>query len=304
MKTGFIDLQVNGHGGVDLLTAKSIEDIRIVSRSMFTSGVIGYLPTVITAPNEMAVRAIKLIEEVRRDPLPGEAKILGIHLEGPFISRHKCGAHPLINITDPDMKLMGELLSAGTISMVTLAPELPGAINLIEFLSDSGIVVSLGHSNATVAEANAGFDAGAKTVTHIWNAMGKPGALVPGVGEAALARSDIQIQMIVDKVHLPLDLIESTIRKSHGRFIVTNDPVAPAGVGEGRFRFGEMLIEVQDGVARKMDGTLAGGVGLLTESYQILEGIGIEESEILASMTTRPASLIGYDYDEIASEYS
>ncbi|MEI7561947.1 MAG: amidohydrolase family protein, partial [Actinomycetes bacterium] len=170
---GFVDLQVNGHGGVDLLAAKSADEIRKLSQSLYQNGVVAYLPTLITGPKELTLSSLKLIEEVRKNPQPGEAQIIGTHLEGPFISPAKSGMHPKDFIKTPDMSFIGDFLRAGKISQVTIAPELPGALDLIKFLVDSGIVVSLGHSNATAAEAHAGFDAGAKTVTHLWNAMKK-----------------------------------------------------------------------------------------------------------------------------------
>ena len=133
MSAKYIDLQVNGHGGIDLLSAKGADDVRKVSKSLYANGVIGYLPTIITSSLTDAVRAIKLIEEVRKNPLPGEAKILGIHLEGPFISIEKRGVHPVEHIAKPDLNHLKALLNAGLIKIVTIAPELPGAIELIQY---------------------------------------------------------------------------------------------------------------------------------------------------------------------------
>ena len=132
---GFVDLQVHGHGGVDILAAKSVDDIRKLSRSLYANGVIAYLPTLITGPKELSLGALKLIEEVRKNPIPGEAQIIGTHLEGPFISPIKSGMHPVEYIKEPDQTLIGEFLRAGKISQVTIAPELPGALELIKFLA-------------------------------------------------------------------------------------------------------------------------------------------------------------------------
>jgi len=168
---GFVDLQVNGHGGMDLLSAKTVSDIKQVSKSLYSQGVVGYLPTLITGPKSETLRVMALIENAKREAGSDEARILGIHLEGPFISTAKPGVHPLEHFQIPNLDLIGEYLRAGTVSIVTIAPELPGAIGVIKHLTAMGIVVSLGHSNATAEEAHAGFDAGAKTVTHLWNAM-------------------------------------------------------------------------------------------------------------------------------------
>ena len=113
---GFVDLQVNGYGGVDLLKAKDVSEIRKISRSLFNHGVSAYLPTLITGPSANHLRVISLIEQVRKEPLPGEAIIIGTHLEGPFISPVKPGVHPVEHILEPDIKLLGEFIRTGKIS--------------------------------------------------------------------------------------------------------------------------------------------------------------------------------------------
>jgi N-acetylglucosamine-6-phosphate deacetylase len=299
MKPLYIDLQVNGHGGVDLLSAKSADEVRKVSRSLYENGVIGYLPTIITSALPDAVRAIKLIEEVRTNPLPGEAKILGTHLEGPFISIEKRGVHPLEHVAAPDLNHLKALLKAGLIKIVTIAPELPGAIELIQYLVANGIVVSLGHTNANREEAIAGFNAGAKTVTHLFNAMPKPP--LDGTAQVAIEREDVVIQIIIDEVHVPNELVKSTLAKVSDRFIVTNDPIAAAGLGSGTYSLGNMQISVEGGQARRVDGTLAGGIGTLSQSLEIMKSIGVNPVDALASITTRPCELIGVDYQSLIS---
>jgi N-acetylglucosamine-6-phosphate deacetylase len=299
MKQLYIDLQVNGHGGVDLLSAKSAEEVRKVSRSLYENGVVGYLPTIITSALSDAVRAIKLIEEVRTNPLPGEAKILGTHLEGPFISIEKRGVHPLEHVAASDLNHLKALLKAGLIKIVTIAPELPGAIELIQYLVANGIVVSLGHTNANREEAIAGFNAGAKTVTHLFNAMPKPP--LDGTAQVAIEREDVVIQIIIDEVHVPNELVKSTLAKVSDRFIVTNDPIAAAGLGSGTYSLGNMQISVEGGQARRVDGTLAGGIGTLSQSLEIMKSIGVNPVDALASITTRPCELIGVDYQNLIS---
>ena len=299
MKQLYIDLQVNGHGGVDLLSAKSADEVRKVSRSLYENGVVGYLPTIITSALSDAVRAIKLIEEVRTNPLPGEAKILGTHLEGPFISIEKRGVHPLEHVAAPDLNHLKALLKAGLIKIVTIAPELPGAIELIQYLVANGIVVSLGHTNANREEAIAGFNAGAKTVTHLFNAMPKPP--LDGTAQVAIEREDVVIQIIIDEVHVPNELVKSTLAKVSDRFIVTNDPIAAAGLGSGTYSLGNMQISVEGGQARRVDGTLAGGIGTLSQSLEIMKSIGVNPVDALASITTRPCELIGVDYLNLIS---
>jgi len=284
----YVDLQVNGHGGVDFLSASSTDDIRRAARSLYSNGVKSFLPTLITSDPLQLKASAALIREVVNDPRSGEAEILGFHLEGPFISHEKSGVHPQKYIVEPNIALMKEYLEIGSVRIVTLAPELHGAIDLIKFLVDQNIVVSLGHSNATPDEANAGFDAGAKTVTHLFNAMSK----IPGLASAALDRDDVTIQIIVDDVHVDRPKVQIALEKASDRFIVTNDAVAPAGSGDGIHNFGEMKIQVKDGQARHLDGTLAGGIGTLAKSLQILAEMGVSYETALASVTTRPLALI------------
>lgn len=290
---GFIDLQVNGHGGMDLLSAKTVSDIKQVSKSLYKQGVVGYLPTLITGPISETLRVMALIENAKRETENDEAKILGIHLEGPFISTVRPGVHPLDYFQSPDLDLIGKYLRAGTVSIVTIAPELPGAIEVIKHLTAMGVLVSLGHSNATADEAHAGFDAGAKTVTHLWNAMPPMSSRAPGLVGVALERDDVTIQIIVDGVHVAPEVVKATVAAAPDRFVVTNDAVAPAGLGEGKFPFGTFEVEVKSGRAVRNDGVLAGGVGSLYGSLNLLLDLGVALDCAIASMSSRPAALIG-----------
>lgn len=302
MKPKYIDLQVNGHGGVDLLSAKSADEIRVVSRSLYKNDVAGYLPTIITSSLESAVRAIKLIEQVRKDPKSDEALILGVHLEGPFISTEKAGVHPKEFIAPPNLNHLKALLAAGLIKQVTLAPEIAGAIDLIKFLVDQNIIVSLGHSNATKAQAIAGFEAGAKSVTHLFNAMPKPPE--QGLSDAAIERADVVIQIIVDGVHVSDQLLSQTLPKIMDRFIITNDAVAAAGLGDGNFTFGDINVVAKDGQARSVEGKLAGGIANLSDSIKRLSAFGIPDEIAIASATTRPCELIGVNYKSVINHFN
>lgn len=302
MKPQYIDLQVNGHGGIDLLSAKTVAEVREVSRSLFKFNVAGYLPTIITSSITSAMAAIELIEEVRKNPKSHEALILGIHLEGPFISKEKAGVHPLALIAAPDKDHLNKLIGAGLIKQVTIAPEIPGSLELIKYLVSRDIVVSLGHSNATKEQAEAGFSAGAKSVTHLFNGMPKPPA--QGLSAAALERSDVMVQVIVDGVHVSDELLVQTLPKIMNRFIITNDAVAAAGLGTGEFNFGEVNVVVKDGQARSSDGKLAGGVASMDESLARLESLGIPRQKAIDSATIRPCELIGVPYTTVISHFN
>jgi N-acetylglucosamine-6-phosphate deacetylase len=301
LKPTYIDLQVNGHGGVDLLSAKTADDVRVVSRSLFQHNVAGYLPTIITSSLHNTLTAIELIEEVRKNPKSNEALILGTHLEGPFISKERAGIHPIDSIASANMDHLLQLVKAGVIKQVTLAPETPGALDLIKFLVQLNIVVSLGHSNATISEANLGFDAGAKSVTHLFNAM--PKSLNEGLGAAALARSDVAIQIIADGVHVSDELLSEVLPKIMNRFIITNDAIAAAGLSIGRFNFGDIDVTITDGQARSRDGKLAGGIASIEESIKILTNLGVPQEQAIASATTRPCELIGISYYSVINHF-
>jgi len=188
------------------------------------------------------------------------------------------------------------------IKQVTLAPEVSGAIDLIKFLVDQNILVSLGHSNATKAQAIAGFEAGAKSVTHLFNAMPKPPE--QGLSDAAIERPDVVIQIIVDGVHVSDQLLSQTLPKIKDRFIITNDAVAAAGLGEGNFTFGDISVVAKDGQARSIEGKLAGGIANMADSIKRLATLGISNEIAVASATTRPCDLIGVSYESVINHFN
>src|SRR5262245_40030225 len=162
---GFVDLQVNGFAGVDFLDADA-DGYRRAGLALLETGVTAYLPTLITSPEEHLLAALAAV------PADGESpRILGVHLEGPFLSPRRLGTHVASSRRDPDLALLDRLLDGGPVRLMTLAPELPGTDALIARLLERGITVSLGHSDATADQANAAFDLGIRTVTHLFNAM-------------------------------------------------------------------------------------------------------------------------------------
>jgi N-acetylglucosamine-6-phosphate deacetylase len=284
----FVDLQVNGHSGVDFLNARDHEEIHKASRSLKKEGVSGYLASLITSDLEKLKGAARLINEVTQEQNEDEPRILGLHFEGPCLSHERRGVHAPELLRNPEKSLINEMLTIPNFKMITLAPELPGAINAIKELTKNGVVVSLGHTTAERPEAEAAFDAGAKTVTHLYNGMRKDGGLV----DLVLEREDIQFQMIIDDVHVSRELVKKACDKALHRLIITTDAVAAAGLGSGKHRLGDMEIEIRDGRAERTDGTLAGGIGKLSRSLEILEEMGYSREKTLPSVTSRPLELI------------
>jgi N-acetylglucosamine-6-phosphate deacetylase len=281
---GFVDLQVNGFAGVDFLNTDAA-GYRRAGEALLATGVTAYQPTFITQPEDAVVAALREI------PAGDDAgpRILGAHLEGPFISPARLGTHPASARRDPDRGLLERLLAAGPVSQVTLAPELDGADELIDLLHAQGIVVSCGHSDATAEEAARAFERGASTVTHLFNAMRPFTHRDPGIAGAALSRDDVVVQLIVDRHHLAPETASLAWRAARGRVALVSDAIAGAGLGDGTYRLGSVDVEVSNGAARRSDGVLAGSVVTMIESVRNLHALGVPLAEALAAASTVPA---------------
>jgi len=284
---GFVDLQVNGFAGVDFFSADS-DGYRRAGAALLESGVTAYQPTFITSPEDELTAAL---HEVPRD---GSApRILGAHLEGPFIAPERLGTHPAESRRDPDRALLQRLLDAGPVSHVTLATELPGAYELVDLLRERGVTVSCGHSNATAAEAREAFARGAKTVTHIFNAMRPFGAREPGLAGAALVSSDVVVQVILDGVHLADDTARLVWQTAAGRVALVTDAIAAAGAGDGSYTLAGIDFEVENGVARRADSVLAGSTVPMIEAVRNLVALGAPTGAALAAASDVPARIAG-----------
>ena len=284
---GFVDLQVNGFAGVDFLGADA-DGFAAAGEALLETGVTAYLPTLITSDETDLLPAIASVP--MRAPGP---RILGVHLEGPFLSPARLGTHRLAARRDPDPALLERLLAAGRVRLVTLAPELPGALELVDLLHGRGVVVSLGHSNATAAEAHAAFDRGVRAVTHVFNAMRPLAHRDPGIVGAALVRPDVFLQAIVDGVHLDPDIVRLLWRVGAGRLSLVTDAIAGAGLGDGTYALGEIEIVVADDVVRSEDGMLAGSALTMIEAVRNLHALGVTLPEALEAATSVPARVLG-----------
>jgi len=284
---GFIDLQVNGFGGVDFLEADA-DGYRRAGEALLETGVTGYLPTLITSPEDELVAAMREIPIVAEGP-----RILGIHLEGPFLSQRRLGTHPPSARRDPEPGLLERLLAAGPVRIMTIAPELPGAGALIDALHASGVTVSCGHSDATAEQANAAFDRGVHTVTHLFNAMRPFEHRDPGIAGAALARDDVIVQIINDGVHLAPDAVRLVWQAAAGRVALVTDAMAGAGVPDGPYSLGSLEVVVRDGAVRGPNGVLAGSVLTMIDAVRNLLALGVELADAVAAATSVPATVLG-----------
>jgi N-acetylglucosamine-6-phosphate deacetylase len=283
---GFVDLQVNGFAGVDLLDADT-DGYRRAGEALLETGVTAYLPTFITAPEERLLAALREVPTGTDGP-----RILGVHLEGPFLSPRRLGIHPAAHRRDPDVGLLERLLEAGPVRLVTLAPELRGADELVNRLLQSEIAISCGHSDATSEQAEAAFDLGVRTVTHLFNAMRPFRHRDPGIAGAALARDDVIVQVILDGVHLAPETANVVWRAAAGRVALVTDAMAGAGLTDGTYRLGGLEIEIQDGVARGPEGELAGSTLTMVEAVRNLHAVGASFEEALDAATEVPARVL------------
>ena len=280
---GFVDLHVHGFGGVDFASADAAA-YRRAGEALLATGVTAFRPTFVTAPEE------ELLASVRGVP-GGDvgARVLGCHLEGPFLSPARLGMHPAEARRDPDAALLERLLAAGPVAHVTLAPELAGALELVDLLVARGVTVSCGHSDATAEEAHAAFDRGASVVTHLFNAMRPFAHRDPGIAGAALARDDVAVELILDGHHVADDAARVAWRAAAGRVALVTDAVMAAAVGDGRWRLGAVDVEVRDGVVRRLDGVLAGSVLTMLEAVRNLVRLGAPLQAALDAATRVPA---------------
>jgi N-acetylglucosamine-6-phosphate deacetylase len=258
--------------------------------ALLETGVTAYQPTFITAPESA------LLDALRALPANGSApRVVGAHVEGPFLSAERLGTHPLEHRRDPDLALLDRLLDAGPVTELTLAPELAGADALIARARERGVVVSAGHTNATAAEAHAAFDVGVSTVTHIFNAMRPFRSRDPGIAGVALTRRDVSVQMIVDGHHLAEETVRLIWEAAAGRVALVTDATAGAGGDGSSYQLGEVEIEISDGVPMREDGVFAGTVLTMLDAVRNLHALGIPFEDAVGAATIVPARILGRD---------
>ncbi|HKZ14605.1 MAG TPA: N-acetylglucosamine-6-phosphate deacetylase [Solirubrobacterales bacterium] len=286
---GFVDLQVNGYAGVDF-SAPGEDGYARAGAALLADGVTAFQPTLVTAPVEEMVEALGLVAAVATDgTMP---RIIGAHLEGPFLSRERAGAHDRSALRDPDLARLERLLAAGPVSQVTLAPELPGALDLIDALVDRGITVSCGHTEADAAAAHAAFNHGAGAVTHLFNAMRRPEHRDPGIAYAALGHDDVFITLIVEGHHLADDTVRAAARAAGERLVLISDAVAAAAAPDGDYTLGGNIpIHSEGGVVRNAAGSLAGSTLTMLDAVRNLHALGVPLAAALTAATEAPARM-------------
>jgi N-acetylglucosamine-6-phosphate deacetylase len=292
---GLVDAQVNGFTGVDLMTSDE-DGVRQVSRDVARHGVTAWLPTLITAPAAETERALDVLAKVlATTPDPGVARPLGVHLEGPYLSPDSLGTHPAEHRRDPDLGEMRGWRRRCPVVAVTLAPELPGALEMIRELAADGVRVFVGHSAATAEQTHAGFDAGAIGVTHLFNANSPFHHRRPGLPGAALARPDVVLGLVVDGHHLADDTVRVVWAAAPDRVMLVTDATAAAGRPDGTYELAGVRLDVRDGAVRNARGSLAGSALTLDAAIRNTCDLGVDPAAALTAATAVPARALGRD---------
>jgi N-acetylglucosamine-6-phosphate deacetylase len=290
---GFVDVHINGVAGVDFLTA-GVADYRRAAGALARTGVVAFQPTFVSSHLRAYAEPLAAAAEVAAAP-EGSPFVTGVHLEGPFLSPIWPGAHDPAHLRTPDPSLADRLISAGPVRMMTVAPELPGGLDLVERLARAGLAVSCGHSDADAPTAHAAFDRGAQAITHLHNAHRRWRPRDPGVGGVALVRPDAIVQAIVDGVHLAPEAAYAAFLASGPRFCLVTDAIEAAMLDLGECELGGQPVYVRDGAARLPDGTLAGSVVTMDEAVRNLVASGASLAAAVHAASTAPARLIGRD---------
>ena len=291
---GFIDLQLNGAFGHDFTADPAA--IWRVAAGLPRYGVTAFLPTIITSPLEQVEAGMQVVRDGRPKDFRGAAP-LGLHVEGPFLNPKKKGAHNQQYLRPPTPEAVAGWSPASGVRLVTMAPENPGALEVIAALASRGVVVSTGHSMATYDEAVAGFDAGARYGTHLFNAMPPLGHRDPGLPGALLADDRMTVGFIADGVHTHRSIIALVWRMlGPRRMSLVTDAMAALGMPPGSHRLGDYDVIVDATSCRLADGTLAGSILELDQALRnLLDITGCSLDEALETMTTTPAKLLGLD---------
>jgi N-acetylglucosamine-6-phosphate deacetylase len=293
----FFDVHIHGAAGHDAMEATP-EALNAIGRFLALRGTGSYLATTVTAPLDATLRALSgLAKLIAQPPAPAQARPLGIHLEGPFLSHVKRGVQPPEHLLAPEIALFDRLYDAaeGHIRLMTLAPELPGAVELTAHATARGLRVSLGHSNATAAETRAAIAAGAVSATHAFNAMRALDHREPGILGVVLTDDSLFAELICDGIHTAPEIAKLWWKaKGPRRGILVTDSMSAAGMPDGVYRLGGFAVQVANGRAMA-DGVLAGSVLTLDRAVaNFVKFTGAPIEQALRLVTANPAAMTGF----------
>ncbi|RLK47839.1 N-acetylglucosamine-6-phosphate deacetylase [Microbacterium telephonicum] len=289
---GFLDIHHHGGGGAAYDDgAEAIVTARAAHRAHGTTRAV--LSLVTASVDDLAARVAVIADAAERD-----ATILGSHLEGPFLDVGHKGAHTASLLRALDAAAIERLVDAGrgTVRQVTLAPELPGGIDAVSRFVEAGVVVAVGHTNATYAEARAAFDVGATLVTHAFNAMPGIHHREPGPIVAAMADERVTLELIADGIHVHPDVVALAFAGAPGRIALVTDAMAAACAADGAYELGGLAVTVIDGTARlDSDGAIAGSTLTQDAALRLVVAGGLPLPDAVAALTTTPARVFGWE---------
>jgi N-acetylglucosamine-6-phosphate deacetylase len=292
----FFDVHFHGAKGHDVMKATPAA-LEAIGGFLASRGTGGFLATTVTAPLDATLRSLAgLAKLVERPPVAGQARPIGIHLEGPFLSHTKRGVQPAEHLLAPDIATFDRLQEAaeGHVRLMTLAPELPGAVELAAHARERGVRISVGHSNATAAETRAAIDAGAVSATHTFNAMRPLDHREPGILGTVLTCDALYAELICDGIHVAPEMVTLWWRaKGPERAILVTDAMSAAGMPDGTYQLGGFAVEVAQGRAMAR-GVLAGSVLTLDRALaNFIQFTGAPLEQALRLLTINPALMMG-----------
>jgi N-acetylglucosamine-6-phosphate deacetylase len=294
---GFLDIHFHGAAGHDVMEASS-QALETVARYLAHAGVSRFLPTTVTASLDATLHALeRMADFIEAETSNEAAQAVGIHLEGPFLSHTKRGMHPAEFLLPPSPELLNRLweTSRGHVKLMTIAPEMPGALETIAHAVTLGIRCSMGHSAATRAEALAGIEAGIVSATHTFNAMRAYDHREPGILGVVLDREDLYADLICDGLHVSPEAVRLWLKaKGPERAILITDCLEAAGMPDGTYKLGQTVVHVKGATCTTEEGVLAGSVISLdcaVENLRQMTGAGLQVAARLASIN--PAEMLG-----------
>ncbi|CAB4877195.1 MAG: amidohydrolase family protein [Actinobacteria bacterium] len=287
---GFVDIHTHGGGGY-YFSALKPEEISAAIDTHHAHGTTSMLASLVTEPLENLLKQIEALA-----PFVDKSCIKGIHLEGPYLAHSHCGAHDPALLRTPDIAELEQLISASknSIRMVTIAPELDGAVPVIEFLCNKGIVVALGHSGADAVKTKAAIKAGAAVTTHFNNGMPKLDS-GENISSASLNNSGVALELILDGVHINSVDCQRILDAAPHRIVAITDAMSAAGSIDGDYTIGKLGVRVQDGIARlTSNGALAGSTLTMDRAFlNLVNNFGFSIADASHATSTLPAKIIG-----------
>lgn len=298
---GFVDVHIHGAGGHDVMEG-STKALGTVARTLAERGTTSFVATTVTASPEDTCRSVEGISKyiaAQHATEEARAEVLGIHFEGPFISPLRRGVHPAEWIKQPSAELLDRFLraAAGNARILTLAPEIFGAMPCIDAARKAGLVVALGHTDATYEQARAAIARGARHAVHVYNAMRPFSHRDTGVIGAVLTSPDVTAELIADGVHVDEPAMRLLLQaKGAGGVILVSDATAATGMPDGTYTLGTLQVTVNGGVCRNAEGKLAGSTLTLDRALRNIVALGTPLADAVRMLTLNPASLLGIEF--------